>query len=112
MTVSRHPSISLSEQHRRLVDGLVAAGRYQGVSEVVQVVRRHVEARRRLVAPAAVEQVAAPVQRREDVEPRHAAARAARLPVVLVHRDVTGYDVLPNARFAGLARAIKAPSRD
>ena len=36
MTVSRNPSISLSEQHRRLVDGLVAAGRYQGVSEVVR----------------------------------------------------------------------------
>lgn len=36
MTTSRNPSISLSEQHRRLVDGLVASGRYQGVSEVVR----------------------------------------------------------------------------
>jgi antitoxin ParD1/3/4 len=36
MTTSRNPSISLSEEHRRLVDGLVASGRYQGVSEVVR----------------------------------------------------------------------------
>ena len=36
MTTSRNPSISLSEQHRHLVDGLVASGRYQGVSEVVR----------------------------------------------------------------------------
>lgn len=36
MSVSRNPSISLSDQHRRLVDGLVTAGRYQGVSEVVR----------------------------------------------------------------------------
>jgi antitoxin ParD1/3/4 len=36
MTTSRNPSISLSEQHRRLVDGLVESGRYQGVSEVVR----------------------------------------------------------------------------
>ena len=36
MTTSRNPSISLSDQHRRLVDDLVATGRYQGVSEVVR----------------------------------------------------------------------------
>lgn len=36
MTTSRNPSISLSDQHRRLVDDLVTAGRYQGVSEVVR----------------------------------------------------------------------------
>jgi antitoxin ParD1/3/4 len=36
MTTSRNPSISLSDEHRRLVDGLVASGRYQGVSEVVR----------------------------------------------------------------------------
>jgi antitoxin ParD1/3/4 len=36
MTTSRNPSISLSEHHRRLVDDLVASGRYQGVSEVVR----------------------------------------------------------------------------
>lgn len=36
MTTSRNPSISLSEQHRSLVDGLVSSGRYQGVSEVVR----------------------------------------------------------------------------
>lgn len=36
MSVSRNPSIALSDRHRRLVDGLVASGRYQGVSEVVR----------------------------------------------------------------------------
>ena len=36
MSVSRNPSISLSDQQRRFVDGLVAEGRYQGVSEVVR----------------------------------------------------------------------------
>jgi antitoxin ParD1/3/4 len=36
MTTSRNPSVALSEQHRRLVDDLVASGRYQGVSEVVR----------------------------------------------------------------------------
>ncbi len=36
MTTSRNPSVALSEQHRRLIDGLVASGRYQGVSEVVR----------------------------------------------------------------------------
>ena len=36
MTTSRNPSIALSEQHRQFIDGLVATGRYQGVSEVVR----------------------------------------------------------------------------
>lgn len=36
MTTSRNPSISLSDRHRRLVDELVATGRYHGVSEVVR----------------------------------------------------------------------------
>jgi antitoxin ParD1/3/4 len=36
MATSRNPSIALSEQHRQLIDGLVASGRYQGVSEVVR----------------------------------------------------------------------------
>jgi antitoxin ParD1/3/4 len=36
MTTSRNPSISLSDQHRRLIDDLVAAGRYHGASEVVR----------------------------------------------------------------------------
>jgi antitoxin ParD1/3/4 len=36
MTTSRNPSIALSERHRQLIDGLVASGRYQGVSEVVR----------------------------------------------------------------------------
>lgn len=36
MTISRNPSISLSDQHRRMVDDLVSAGRFQGVSEVVR----------------------------------------------------------------------------
>ena len=36
MAISRNPSISLSDQHRRLIEGLVAEGRYQGVSEVVR----------------------------------------------------------------------------
>ena len=36
MTTSRNPSIALSERHRQLIDGLVACGRYQGVSEVVR----------------------------------------------------------------------------
>ena len=36
MATSRNPSIALSEQHRRLIDDLVASGRYQGVSEVVR----------------------------------------------------------------------------
>jgi antitoxin ParD1/3/4 len=36
MATSRNPSVALSEQHRRLVDDLVASGRYQGVSEVVR----------------------------------------------------------------------------
>jgi antitoxin ParD1/3/4 len=36
MTVSRNPSISLSDHHRALVDALVDSGRYHGVSEVVR----------------------------------------------------------------------------
>ena len=36
MATSRNPSIALSEQHRQLIDDLVASGRYQGVSEVVR----------------------------------------------------------------------------
>jgi antitoxin ParD1/3/4 len=36
MTVSRNPSISLSDRHRTLVDALVESGRYHGVSEVVR----------------------------------------------------------------------------
>ena len=36
MTVSRNPSVALRDQHRRLVDGLVASGRYQGGSEVIR----------------------------------------------------------------------------
>ncbi|MCU0230432.1 MAG: type II toxin-antitoxin system ParD family antitoxin [Acidobacteria bacterium] len=36
MPTSRNPSISLSAQQRRFVDGLVASGRYQGVSEVLR----------------------------------------------------------------------------
>lgn len=36
MTISRNPSISLSDQQRRLVEDLVASGRYHGVSEVVR----------------------------------------------------------------------------
>ena len=36
MTVSRNPSISLSDHHRALVDALVESGRYHGVSEVVR----------------------------------------------------------------------------
>lgn len=36
MATSRNPSIHLSEHHRQLVDGLVASGRYQGVSDVVR----------------------------------------------------------------------------
>ena len=36
MAASRNPSIALSEQHRQLIDDLVASGRYQGVSEVVR----------------------------------------------------------------------------
>jgi antitoxin ParD1/3/4 len=36
VTTSRNPSIALSERHRQLIDGLVADGRYQGVSEVVR----------------------------------------------------------------------------
>jgi antitoxin ParD1/3/4 len=45
MTTSRNPSISLSDRHRRLVDDLVAAGRYQGVSEVVREALRLLEDR-------------------------------------------------------------------
>ena len=40
MTVSRNPSISLSDHHRALVDALVESGRYHGVSEVVREGRR------------------------------------------------------------------------
>jgi antitoxin ParD1/3/4 len=36
MATSRNPSIALSDRHRQLIDGLVASGRYQGVSEVVR----------------------------------------------------------------------------
>jgi antitoxin ParD1/3/4 len=36
MTVSRNPSVALSDRHRRMIDELVAAGRYHGVSEVVR----------------------------------------------------------------------------
>jgi antitoxin ParD1/3/4 len=59
MSVSRNPSISLSEQHRRLVDGLVAAGRYQGVSEVVREGLRLLEDReaRRMRALEEIERV-------------------------------------------------------
>jgi antitoxin ParD1/3/4 len=45
MTTSRNPSISLSDQHRRLVDDLVATGRYQGVSGVVRAGLRLLEDR-------------------------------------------------------------------
>ena len=45
MSTSRNPSISLSEQHRRLVDELVASGRYHGVSEVVRAGLRLLEDR-------------------------------------------------------------------
>jgi antitoxin ParD1/3/4 len=59
MTTSRNPSISLSEQHRRLVDGLVASGRYHGVSEVVREGLRLLEDRetRRARAFAEIEKV-------------------------------------------------------
>jgi antitoxin ParD1/3/4 len=43
MTVSRNPSISLSDHHRALVDALVESGRYHGVSEVVREGLRLVE---------------------------------------------------------------------
>ena len=36
MTVSRNPSISLSDHHRALIDTLIGSGRYHGVSEVVR----------------------------------------------------------------------------
>ena len=59
MSTSRNPSISLSEQHRRLVDDLVASGRYQGVSEVIRDGLRLLEDReaRRARAIAEIEAV-------------------------------------------------------
>ena len=57
MTVSRNPSVALSDAHRRLVDHLVASGRYQGVSEVVRAGLRLLEDReaRRARALAEIE---------------------------------------------------------
>ncbi|TPE51736.1 type II toxin-antitoxin system ParD family antitoxin [Amaricoccus solimangrovi] len=71
MTTSRNPSISLSDQHRRLVDDLVAAGRYQGVSEVVREGLRLLEDReaRRARALAEIDAVV-----REGVESGSAGA--------------------------------------
>lgn len=59
MSVSRNPSVALSDGHRRLVDGLVASGRYLGVSEVVREGLRLLEDReaQRLRALEAIEQV-------------------------------------------------------
>jgi antitoxin ParD1/3/4 len=57
MPVSRNPSVALSDAHRRLVDDLVASGRYQGVSEVVRAGLRLLEDReaRRARALAEIE---------------------------------------------------------
>jgi antitoxin ParD1/3/4 len=55
MTTSRNPSISLSDQHRRLVDDLVATGRYHGVSEVVREGLRLLEDREARIARALAE---------------------------------------------------------
>ena len=59
MSVSRNPSISLSEHHRSLVDTLVASGRFQGVSDVVREGLRLLEDReaRRLRALEEIERV-------------------------------------------------------
>jgi antitoxin ParD1/3/4 len=55
MTTSRNPSIALSERHRQLIDGLVASGRYQGVSEVVRESLRLLEDREAARARALAE---------------------------------------------------------
>ena len=55
MTTSRNPSIALSERHRQLIDGLVACGRYQGVSEVVRESLRLLEDREAARARALAE---------------------------------------------------------
>jgi antitoxin ParD1/3/4 len=65
MTISRNPSISLSDEQRRLIDGLIASGRYHGVSEVIRDGLRLLEDReaRRARALAEIDRVV-----REGVE--------------------------------------------
>lgn len=59
MTISRNPSISLSDAQRRLIESLIASGRYQGVSEVMRDGLRLLEDReaRRAQALAEIERV-------------------------------------------------------